>query len=167
MRILALESSCDEFAGAVVEDGRRVLSSVVASQVDLHGRYGGVVPELAGREHLRSLVPVLQATLEQAGQRWEGSVLVTLGETRNWPVTSLAEVTAASLAPLRAMDPAIDILLLGCGPSMAYLDPALRQAIKDLGLALEAMDSGAACRTFNLLMGEERRVAAALIAVPD
>ncbi|MCZ6544934.1 MAG: tRNA (adenosine(37)-N6)-threonylcarbamoyltransferase complex transferase subunit TsaD [Chloroflexi bacterium] len=81
MRILALESSCDEFAGAVVEDGRRVLSSVVASQVDLHGRYGGVVPELAGREHLRSLVPVLQATLEQAGQRWEGidAVAVTQG----------------------------------------------------------------------------------------
>ncbi len=81
MRILALESSCDEFAGAVVEDGRRVLSSVVASQVDLHGRYGGVVPELAGREHLRSLVPVLEATLEQAGQRWEGidAVAVTQG----------------------------------------------------------------------------------------
>ncbi len=81
MRILALESSCDEFAGAVVEDGLRVLSSVVASQVDLHGRYGGVVPELAGREHLRSLVPVLQATLEQAGQSWEGidAVAVTQG----------------------------------------------------------------------------------------
>ena len=81
MRILALESSCDEFAGAVVEDGLRVLSSVVASQVDLHGRYGGVVPELAGREHLRSLVPVLQATLEQAGQSWEDidAVAVTQG----------------------------------------------------------------------------------------
>jgi N6-L-threonylcarbamoyladenine synthase len=66
-RILAIESSCDETAAAVVEDGRRVLSSVVASQLDTHGKYGGVVPELASREHLRAIVPVVSAALEQAG----------------------------------------------------------------------------------------------------
>jgi N6-L-threonylcarbamoyladenine synthase len=66
-RILAIESSCDETAAAVVEDGERVLSSVVASQLDTHGKYGGVVPELASREHLRSIVPVVRRAIGQTG----------------------------------------------------------------------------------------------------
>ena len=67
MRILAIESSCDETAAAVVEDGERVLSSIVASQLDTHGKYGGVVPELASREHLRAIVPVVREALTAAG----------------------------------------------------------------------------------------------------
>ena len=70
MKILALESSCDEFAAAVIADGRDVLASVVASQQEVHARYGGVVPEIAGREHLRAVVPVLEQTLAQARLRW-------------------------------------------------------------------------------------------------
>lgn len=66
-RILAIESSCDETAAAVVEDGERVLSSVVASQLDTHGKYGGVVPELASREHLRAIVPVVRRAIGEAG----------------------------------------------------------------------------------------------------
>jgi len=66
VRILAIESSCDETAAAVVEDGRTVLSSVVASQLLTHGKYGGVVPELASREHLRAIVPVVREALERA-----------------------------------------------------------------------------------------------------
>jgi N6-L-threonylcarbamoyladenine synthase len=66
MNILGLESSCDETAAAVVSDGRQVLSSVVASQVETHERYGGVVPELASREHLRAIVPVVDQALAQA-----------------------------------------------------------------------------------------------------
>ncbi len=69
MRILAIESSCDETAAAVVEDGETVLSSVVASQMITHGKYGGVVPELASREHLRAIVPVVREALEVAGTR--------------------------------------------------------------------------------------------------
>jgi len=65
--ILAIESSCDETAAAVVERGRHTLSSVVASQIATHARYGGVVPELASREHLRAVVPVVRAALGQAG----------------------------------------------------------------------------------------------------
>jgi N6-L-threonylcarbamoyladenine synthase len=65
--ILGIESSCDETAAAVVERGARTLSSVVASQIKTHARYGGVVPELASREHLRAIVPVVRAALEQAG----------------------------------------------------------------------------------------------------
>ncbi len=72
VRILGIESSCDETAAAVVADGRDILSSVVASQTDLHQKYGGVVPELASREHLRRIVPVVREALAQAG--------LTLGE---------------------------------------------------------------------------------------
>jgi len=64
--ILAIESSCDETAAAIVQRGSRTLSSVVASQIATHARYGGVVPELASREHLRNIVPVVRAALEQA-----------------------------------------------------------------------------------------------------
>jgi len=66
-RILGIESSCDETAAAVVVDGCKILSSVVASQLDIHRKYGGVVPELASREHLRQIVPVVREALSQAG----------------------------------------------------------------------------------------------------
>jgi N6-L-threonylcarbamoyladenine synthase len=64
--ILGIESSCDETAAAVVADGREILSSIVASQYDVHRKYGGVVPELASREHLRQIVPVVREALEQS-----------------------------------------------------------------------------------------------------
>jgi N6-L-threonylcarbamoyladenine synthase len=69
VRILGIESSCDETAASVVEDGQRVLSSVVASQMETHGKYGGVVPELASREHLRAIVPVVRESLAQSDTR--------------------------------------------------------------------------------------------------
>jgi N6-L-threonylcarbamoyladenine synthase len=68
-RILGIESSCDETAAAVVADGREILSSVVASQIEIHRKYGGVVPELASREHLRKIVPVVREALAQAGMK--------------------------------------------------------------------------------------------------
>src|SRR5215470_4393843 len=67
MRVLGIESSCDETAAAVVTDGERILSSVVASQVLTHERFGGVVPELASREHLRKIVPVVEEACRGAG----------------------------------------------------------------------------------------------------
>jgi N6-L-threonylcarbamoyladenine synthase len=67
MRVLGLESSCDETAAAIVEDGRTVRSDVVASQHEVHARYGGVVPELASRAHILNVVPVVHAALERAG----------------------------------------------------------------------------------------------------
>jgi len=81
VRILGIESSCDETAAAVVDDGARVLSSVVASQFDTHGKYGGVVPELASREHLRAIVPVVREALEVAATRLEdlAAIAVTQG----------------------------------------------------------------------------------------
>src|SRR5262245_46642069 len=81
MLILGIESSCDETAAAVVEDGRTVLSSVVASQMRTHGKYGGVVPELASREHLRAIVPVVREALDRAGTRLDdlAAIAVTMG----------------------------------------------------------------------------------------
>jgi len=81
VRILGIESSCDETAAAVVEDESRILSSVVASQIATHARYGGVVPELASREHLRAIVPVVRLALERADTRLEdlGAIAVTQG----------------------------------------------------------------------------------------
>ena len=67
MRILAIETSCDETAAAVVEDGQRVLSNVVATQIELHRRFGGVFPEVASRQHVLSIEPVIVQALAQAG----------------------------------------------------------------------------------------------------
>ena len=66
MTLLAIETSCDETSAAVIS-GSRVLSNTVSSQIDLHAEYGGVVPELAAREHLRNLIPIVQAALGEAG----------------------------------------------------------------------------------------------------
>ncbi|GMU40430.1 MAG: tRNA N6-adenosine threonylcarbamoyltransferase [Chloroflexota bacterium] len=81
MKILGIESSCDETAAAVVADGRRMLSNVVASQTDLHRETGGVVPEVAARAHLRALVPVVRRALADAGCTWDDldAVAVTSG----------------------------------------------------------------------------------------
>jgi N6-L-threonylcarbamoyladenine synthase len=81
IRILGIESSCDETAAAVVVDGREILSSVVASQIDIHRKYGGVVPELASREHLRRIVPVVREALDQANlsMRDVDAIAVTQG----------------------------------------------------------------------------------------
>ncbi len=81
MLVLALESSCDETAAAVVKDGRQVLSNIIASQVDLHAVYGGVVPELASRRHLETMNPLIEETLTKAGVNQEDleGIVVTRG----------------------------------------------------------------------------------------
>ena len=61
MKILGIETSCDETAAAVVEDGRHILSNVVATQVEMHAKYGGIVPEIASRQHMRTLIPVVDS----------------------------------------------------------------------------------------------------------
>lgn len=71
MLILGIESSCDETGAAIVKDGRFLLSNVVASQVEIHNRYGGVVPEVASRQQLATIIPVIETALEQAGCSWE------------------------------------------------------------------------------------------------
>jgi N6-L-threonylcarbamoyladenine synthase len=81
MRILGIETSCDETAAAVVEDRTQVRSSVVASQVDAHAAFGGVVPELAARHHVEAIDVVILRALQEAGTRWEDldAIAVTRG----------------------------------------------------------------------------------------
>ena len=79
--VLGIETSCDETAAAVVSDGRVILSNVVASQVDIHRRYGGVFPEVASRQHVLSIVPVIEEAMAEAGAAWDdlSAVAVTYG----------------------------------------------------------------------------------------
>ena len=92
-RVLGLESSCDETAAAIVDDGRIVLSDVVASQNEVHERYGGVVPELASRAHILNVVPVVQAALERAG--------CTLADVNGVAVTHAPGLVGALLVGLQ------------------------------------------------------------------
>ncbi|HUX76003.1 MAG TPA: tRNA (adenosine(37)-N6)-threonylcarbamoyltransferase complex transferase subunit TsaD, partial [Anaerolineae bacterium] len=80
-RILAIETSCDETAAAVIGDGRRILSNVVASQVELHARYGGVFPEIASRAHVEAIVPVIEQAMREAHLGFDDldAVAVTYG----------------------------------------------------------------------------------------
>src|SRR5512132_4384189 len=77
-RVLAIETSCDETAAAVVEDGRRVLADVVSTQVDIHRRWGGVVPELASSNHVVQVMPVLHEALTRAGKALSDIELVSV-----------------------------------------------------------------------------------------
>lgn len=81
MKVLGIESSCDETAASVVADGKRLLSNVVASSLDLHGQYGGIVPEVAARSHIEVIMPVIEQALEQAHCVWEDidAIAVTYG----------------------------------------------------------------------------------------
>ena len=81
MNILAIETSCDETSAAIVRDGRHVLASIIASQIEIHQKFGGVVPEVASRQHILLITPVLQQALDQAGLGWDSidAVAVTNG----------------------------------------------------------------------------------------
>lgn len=81
MKVLGIESSCDETAASVVEDGKRLLSNVVATSMDLHTQYGGVVPEIAARSHIESIIPVIKQALADAKCTWKDidAIAVTYG----------------------------------------------------------------------------------------
>jgi tRNA A37 threonylcarbamoyltransferase TsaD len=81
VNILAIETSCDETSVAIVRDGREVLANIIASQIGLHQRFGGVVPELASRQHIITLIPTLEEAMRRAGLDWDGidAIAVTCG----------------------------------------------------------------------------------------
>jgi N6-L-threonylcarbamoyladenine synthase len=81
MKILGIETSCDETAAAVVADGVRILSSQIASQVEIHARYGGIVPEVASRQHILAIIPVLDQAMAEARTTWSDldGIAVTIG----------------------------------------------------------------------------------------
>ena len=118
MNILAIESSCDETAAAVIKDGTEVLSNIIASQVEIHARYGGVVPEVAARSHIEVILPVIDEALSEAKCSWDdidaiavtkgpgliGSLLIgvmtarTLAITKNKPLIGINHIWAHAFA---------------------------------------------------------------------
>lgn len=102
-----------------------------------------------------------------SGQVYDGPVVVTPDETRGW-ATQARDVEGLSFedfAVLADRAGALDVVLLGCGARMAFLPADLKNSLKGQGISLDVMDTGAACRTYNVLMAEGRRVAAALLPV--
>lgn len=95
-----------------------------------------------------------------------GSLLCLPSGMHAWPVTSAAEFSAQVFEPVFAEADGIEILLVGTGPDVAFFPEALRWRFRDLKIVVDAMPTGAATRTWNVLLAEDRRVAAALIAVP-
>lgn len=95
----------------------------------------------------------------------KGSILALPSGIRAWTPVEAAAIDRASLAPLRAEAGAVDLLLVGTGLEIVPLPPHLRTWLKDLGIGLDVMQTGAAARTYNILAGENRKVAAALIVV--
>ena len=91
----------------------------------------------------------------------KGAILVLPRVTIAWPVAAIAEISLESLAPILGGE--LRVLLLGCGRRMLPVPPALRQALRQREIVVDPMDTGAACRTYNILLAEDRRVAAALL----
>ena len=93
--ILGIESTCDETGASVVEDGRRVLSNVVATQIDLHAKYRGVVPEIASRAHIENILPVLRESLHQANLTLADITAISVAHRPGLIGSLLIGVTAA------------------------------------------------------------------------
>ncbi len=170
MLILGIESSCDETAAAVVQDGKEVLANVIASQVDVHGKYGGVVPEIASRQHTEAIMPVILQALTAAGKSLDdiegiavtrgpgliGSLLVGLSTAkaiafaRNLPLVGVnhlsGHIAAAMLLPSPPELPFVALVVSG-GHTNIYLVRDFRN-FKTLGqtrddAAGEAFDKAA------------------------
>jgi uncharacterized protein len=100
------------------------------------------------------------------GIEHRGSLMILPRGVFDWPVADAAALTEEALAPILREGGTVAFLLLGTGAAQIFPDRSLREAFAKAGIALEAMDTGAACRTYNVLMSEERVFAAALIAMP-
>ncbi len=100
-----------------------------------------------------------------SGERHEGSVLVFPERIAAFEPSTWADLTLDHLQAIITAEPRVELLLMGCGRSIQPLPADLRAALKDARIGVELMDTGAACRTYNILMAEDRRVAAALIAI--
>ena len=100
-----------------------------------------------------------------SGTVHHGSIIVFTDRTLAWPVSTIAEMSLESLQPIVAVRASLEVVLIGCGARLTQIPRELRQTLRQSGLAAELMDTGAACRTYNVLAAEERKVVAALLAV--
>lgn len=116
----------------------------------------------AGRQVIEAYRP---GRFRVSGNDHDGSVIVFPDRTVPWAVTEFGRLILDDLRPVLEADPSVEVLLIGCGARMAPLPAAIRDGLRAAGIGTDAMDTGAACRTYNVLLSEDRRVAAALIAV--
>lgn len=100
-----------------------------------------------------------------SGQAFQGAVIVTPEATRGWAVSSFADLQELDFSLIYDVPSSPDVVLFGTGKTQQFLPPDMRQALRAKGLVIEVMDTGAACRTYNVLMAEGRRVVAALLPV--
>ncbi len=100
-----------------------------------------------------------------ANETYRGSIIVHPAGVIPWDVARFEDISLETLAPVLALAGTVGVCLIGCGPRLQPLPLALRTALKAAGVPTDPMDTGAACRTYNVLAGEARAVAAALIAV--
>lgn len=122
-----------------------------------------MMPE--GRKVIESYGP---GRFQVAKEPYAGSIFVLPDTVLPWPdVAAPRDLTLEAFAPIVARADEIEVLLLGCGERMAPVPAALKAALRGKGLVCDPMDTGAACRTYNVLLAEERRVCAALIALPE
>jgi N6-L-threonylcarbamoyladenine synthase len=133
VKILGIETSCDETAAAVVEDGVVVRSSVVASQLATHGKYGGVVPELASREHLRAIVPVVRLGLEQAGVGFDDLAAIAVTEGPGLVGSLLVGITYAKALCFTYKDQARELPLIGVN----HIEGHIHAVILEAGASIE------------------------------
>ena len=117
-------------------------------------------PDPAQVQYIRSYGP---GRFSISDREWREPVLVTAADTRPWPVVRADELSLESLAPLRLEATPTELLVLGCGPRAIQIRPDIRADLKAAGIGLEVVDTGSACRIYNVLLAEGRRVAAALI----
>ena len=117
-------------------------------------------PDPAQVQYIRSYGPGRFMISER---EWRSPVLVTPTVTHPWAIARAEDLSLESLAPLREAAMPTEILVLGCGARAVFVPPDLRAALKAAGMGLEVVDTGSACRIYNVLLAESRRVAAALI----
>lgn len=117
----------------------------------------------AGRQIIEAYGP---GRIRISGTIHQRPVIILPDAVVDWPLAGIADLTLDSLAAVAAVRPPIEILIIGCGLRMAFIRSDLRQALRASGLVIDAMDTGAACRTYNVLLAEDRRVAAALVPLP-
>lgn len=117
-------------------------------------------PDPAQVQYIRSYGPGRFLISER---EWQSPVLVTPAITHRWTVTRAEDLSLDSLALLREAEVPTELLVLGCGPRAIFVPPSLRAELKAAGMGLEVVDTGSACRIYNVLLAEGRRVAAALI----
>jgi N6-L-threonylcarbamoyladenine synthase len=162
MKLLGIETSCDETAAAVVEDGGHILSNVIASQIDIHAQYGGVVPEVAARSHIEVILPVIHEALEQANCTWDdidgiavtagpgllGSLLIgtltarSLALTHNKPLYTVNHVAAHTFANM-LIEPQPQFPLLSLSASGKHSDILLFNSPLDYRLLGRTRDDAA------------------------